>query len=103
SERIEERPAGVGGYAQNHRLRHANSPPKLGEWLRRQENAAKPLYKRRRRGGSSFGTTPPFARKRANGTPPNLGGECVPQPAPKSASYECGDSRYHRCKACGRG
>jgi len=23
----------------------------------------------------SCGTTPPFAKKRANGTPPNLGGE----------------------------
>src|SRR5437764_213744 len=29
----------------------------------------------RRRGGSPEGTTPPFAKKRANGTPPNLGGE----------------------------
>src|SRR5215813_13184311 len=29
----------------------------------------------RRRGGSSEGTTPPFAKNRANGTPPNLGGE----------------------------
>ncbi|PYT07588.1 MAG: hypothetical protein DMF60_06765 [Acidobacteria bacterium] len=53
-----------------------NSPPKLG-------GVAAPLRKCREAtfegaaGVVSWGTTPPFAKKRANGTPPNLGGELV--------------------------
>jgi hypothetical protein len=32
-------------------------------------------FERQQTGWFSSGTTPPFAKKRANGTPPNLGGE----------------------------
>ena len=42
--------------------------------MRHQENAAK-LPKPGADGVVAWGTTPPFANKRANGTPPNLGGE----------------------------
>jgi NitT/TauT family transport system substrate-binding protein len=52
-----------------------NSPPKLGGVAAPSRKCCVATFERRGRGGSVEGTTPPFAKKRANGTPPNLGGE----------------------------
>src|SRR5437870_9512183 len=52
-----------------------SSPPKLGGVAAPSRKCCEATEAGRRRGGCLEETTPPFAKKRANGTPPNLGGE----------------------------
>jgi len=58
-------------------LKLSNSPPKLGGVAARVIKMPRSYLLKAQTGWFSKGTTPPFAKKRANGTPPNLGGELL--------------------------
>jgi len=58
-----------------------NSPPKLGGVAAPSIKMVRSLLLNAQTGWFVWGTTPPFAKKRANGTPPNLGGELLRKPS----------------------